>query len=385
MPWSVGYHPPLSLQAGTAPSRKPAGSLPSAATANIIIPRAVVGKERTITIQARNAKGELHPHGGENVQAKLTLRGFAGPPVSTKVHDNRDGTYQISFTTQHRGYHQLDITIEKQPIKGSPFAIYSRLARSYSSLSSSPLKTFKCSSYPWGIAVCDSGDLYVSLISGHIEVFNESGSKVRSIGSEGSGDGQFDAPFGIALRDVMYVADTWNHRIQKLTLSGSFISKFGAKGSGDGMLLNPHSVCVGHDGRVFVADSDNSRVSVFSEDGSFLYHIGASSNELGHPWGLAFDPSGNLHVADSKLRCVKVFSPRGDYITEYGRGQFNTARYIAINEEGYSFVSNDTLSIFDPRHKRIFRSENITYRGVALDKDGHVYVANNDKKEILKF
>ena len=377
--------PPLSLQADTAPSRKPAGSLPSAATANIIIPRAVVGKERTITIQARNAKGEPYPRGGEDVQAKLTLRGSAGPPVSTKVHDNRDGMYQISFTTQQCGYHQLDITIEKQLIKGSPFTIYSRQARSYSSLSSSPLKTFKFSGSPWGIAVSDSGDLYVSLYDGRIEVFNESGSKVRSIGSGGSGDGQFNSPDEIALRgDVMYVADSDNDRIQKLTLSGTFISKFGAKGSGDGMLSYPQGVCVDHDGRVFVADSINRRVSVFSDDGTFLYHIGASSNELDLPWGLAFDPSGNLHVADKRLKCVKVFSPRGYYITEYGRGQLNKARYIAINEEGYSFVSDDTLSIFDPQHKRIFRTEDIGSMGVALDKEGHIYVASRNRG-ILKF
>ena len=64
----------------------------------------------------------------------------------------------------------------------------------------------------------------VSLYDGCIEVFNDSGSKVLNIGSEGSGDGQFDDPLGIALRgDVMYVADTLNYRIQKLTLSGNFI------------------------------------------------------------------------------------------------------------------------------------------------------------------
>ena len=184
----------------------------------------------------------------------------------------------------------------------------------------------------------------------------------------------------------MYVADTNNSRIQKLTLSGRFISKFGSQGSGDSMLFGPEGVCVDHDGRVFMADYGNSRVSVFSEDGSFLYHIGASSNMLCCPRDLAFDPSGNLHVADARLKRVKVFSRIGDYITEYGRGQLNKALYIAINEEGYSFVSEgSTLSIFDPQHKHIFRIENIDSRGVALDKDGHVYIANNDKREILKF
>ena len=386
MPWSVGYHPPsLSLQAGTAPSSKPASSLPSAVTANIVIPRAVVGKERTIIIQARNAKGEPHPHGGEDVQAKitlsakpsflakLTLRGSAGPPVSTKVHDNRDGTYQISFTTQQCGYHQLDITIQKQPIKGSPFAIYSRQARSYSSLSFSPLQTFMCSETPWGIAVSDSGDIYVCLSDYHIEVINKNGSLVRNIKSEGSWDGRFP-PMGtsVALRgDVLYVCG--NHRIQKVTLSGSFISKFGAKGSGDGMLSYPQGVCIDHNGRVFVADCRNRRVSVFNKDNVFLYHIGDS--ELEYPHAVALDSSGNLHVADATVRCVKVFSPRGDCITEYGRGQLDIVRFIAVNEDGYSFVSGDALTGFDPQHKRIFKTEDIDSRGVALDKDGYVYVA----------
>ena len=339
-----------------------------------------------MTIQARNPKGEPYPRGGEDVQAKLTLRGSAGPPVSTKVHDNRDGTYQISFTTQHRGDHQLDITIEKQPIKGSPFAIYSRQARSYSSLSSC-LRKFECSSLPWCFAVSDSGELYVAMTNDHIEVFNESGSKVYNFGSWGSGDGQFDSPLGIALRgDVMYVSDQSNHRIQTLTLSGTFVSKFGVKGSGDGMLSSPRGVCVDHDGRVFVADSGNSRVSVFSEDGSFCYHIVDSSNKLANPYGLAFDPSGNLHVADRALKCVKVFSPRGDYITEYGGGELKRPSCIALNKEGYTFVCDDTLSIFDPQHKCIYKSGKILANatGVALDNDWHIYVEFKSK-EILKF
>ena len=148
------------------------------------------------------------------------------------------------------------------------------------------------------------------------------------------------------------------------------------------MLSHPRGICLDHDGRVFVTDNDNSRVSVFSDDGTFLYHVADSSNKLEHPCGLAFDPSGNLHVADYGLECVKVFSPRGDYITEYGRGQLDATLYIAINEEGFCFVSGSTLSIFDPQHRRIFRTEDFFSTGVALDKDGHIYVANGSK-EIL--
>ena len=229
--------------------------------------------------------------------------------------------------------------------------------------------------------------MYASVAGCYIEVFNESGSKVHSIGSRGSGDLQFDTPCGIAVRgDIIYVADTNNHCIQKLTLSGNFVSKFGTEKGSNNYLSLPRGVCLDHDGRVFVADSGNSRVNVFSGDGTFLYRIGESSNTLDFPWDLAFDPSGNLHVADSGLKCVKVFSPRGDYvIAEYGRGQLNAARYIAINEEGYSFVSDGTLSIFDSQHKLVYRTADMDSMGVALDRDGHIYASSNYKLEILKF
>ena len=79
-----------------------------------------------------------------------------------------------------------------------------------------------------GIAIHDSGDMYVSCVDNSIHVFDQGGHEERTIGSGGSGDGQFSSPFGVSIKgDVMYVADTANHCIQKLTTGGQFLQKLG--------------------------------------------------------------------------------------------------------------------------------------------------------------
>ena len=227
--------------------------------------------------------------------------------------------------------------------------------------------------------------MYISLSNGSIEVLNPSGKSICII------EGRYNGPFGIALQgvsEVLYIAEAYNHCVQKCTLTGTLIHKFGSQGNGAGELCSPHGVCVDDEGRVFVADRGNSRVSVFSSDGRFLYHIVGSSDkiQLKEPFGLAFDPSGNLHVVDYRLGCVVIFSPKGDYLTHYGRGKFNGAAYIAIDEEGYCFISEfcNKLLVFDLQHTHIHTFADVSSAGVTLDKVGYVYVANYYKQQVLK-
>jgi DNA-binding beta-propeller fold protein YncE len=85
-------------------------------------------------------------------------------------------------------------------------------------------------------------------------------------GTEGSGEGEFNTPGGIAIASdgSVYVADTNNHRIQKFTSEGVFVSKWGTEGSGDGELQAPNDVAVASDGSVYVADSKNNRIQKFA-------------------------------------------------------------------------------------------------------------------------
>jgi DNA-binding beta-propeller fold protein YncE len=64
---------------------------------------------------------------------------------------------------------------------------------------------------------------------------------VRDLGSHGTGDGQFNNPYDVAVDryGTVYVADSSNHRIQKFTSDGKFITKWGSEGSADGQFAFP--------------------------------------------------------------------------------------------------------------------------------------------------
>jgi hypothetical protein len=84
-------------------------------------------------------------------------------------------------------------------------------------------------------------------------------------GSEGSRDGEFKAPRGVAVDGSgnVYVVDS-NDRIQKFSSSGVFLAKWGTRGSSDGQLNFPNGVTVDGSGNVYVADSANHRIQKFA-------------------------------------------------------------------------------------------------------------------------
>ena len=372
------------------------GSYPGGAKAGLHIPRAIVDKEKKITVTAYDIQGKPYPHGGERVEVTLSLMGSSDPPIKGNVEDNKNGTYVAMVTPITCGEHELNVSIEGQLVKGSPFVLYVRQFKDYTSLSSYQ-RTFGTSSNAFDVAVDDNGDVYV-VDYGYqcVYVFNQQGTIIRTIGtagSNGSGDGQFYNPAGIAIRgDVLYIADQNNHRIQKMSTSGKFISKFGSNGTGAGQLNTPRGICLDIEGRVFISENSNNRVSVFEADGTFAYHI---IGNMSNPWGLTFDPSGNLHVVNYGSGTVAIFSPDGKSITAYS-SQVNNPAGIAIDEEGYSFImeyynSNNSynysrFSILNSNHTLVRHVQNFRYAsGVTVDKEGFIYVCDANNRRVYKY
>ena len=335
----------------------------------------------SVKVETKSSEGERYPYGGLQVKAELRPKSHDGAVVPGKVEDHGDGTYTITLTPEAAGPHQLLITMDGEHVQGSPHDLDVR--PSYSTLWN-PQQVISCSGGPLGIAIHDSGDIYVASDDNSIHVYDQGGHEKRTIGSGGSGDGQFSSPRGISIKgDVMYVADSCNHRIQKLTTGGQFLQKFGQRGSGQGQFNYPRSIIVDlQRDRMIVADEDNHRVVILDQNGSWLMTInGNVSGAQGfkYPWGLALDPQGKIHVAAYGSNTVKVFTPEGTYVRSYGdvKGPFG----ITIDEEGYSLVSEcsgNCLSIFDPQGNKIHTVGSLTNpRGVALDTiSGSLYVAN---------
>eukprot|EP00731_Ephydatia_muelleri_P008023 Em0004g361a len=346
-----------------------------------------VGTRYHVKVQSKTSKGEEYPHGGVEVKGAMRSKTRNGAVVYGEVETHKDGTYTITLTPQTAGLHQLLITMDGQHAQNSPNDLDVRLKRNYRILFNAQ-QAIQCNE-PRCVAIHDNGDIYVGSDDGCIYVFDQTGQLKNTIGSRGSGDGQFSGPSGISIKgDVLYVADTCNNRVQKLTSSGKFLHQFGQKGSGQGQFNTPVAVIIDSKNKLIVSDSYNHRIQIFNENCSWLLTIdgkGSGNHSFQYPWGLALDPQGNIHVAAHGSNTIKVFTREGVYVRMYGDP--NRPIGIAIDDEGYSLVSENSLSIYDPEGNKILTMRNLKNPcGTALDpRDGSVFIANYGASTVLKY
>jgi DNA-binding beta-propeller fold protein YncE len=109
----------------------------------------------------------------------------------------------------------------------------------------------------------------------------------------------------------VYVADSENNRVEKFSSTGAYLAQWGKEGSGNGQFSAPYGVAVDGLGNVYVLDMGNSRVQKFSSTLEYQAQwgsLGSEDGQLRHPWGFAVDASGNVYVADSGNHRVLKFS-----------------------------------------------------------------------------
>ena len=129
---------------------------------------------------------------------------------------------------------------------------------------------------PFGVAVDPSGNVFVAdTFSSRIQKFTNDGTFLTTWGTPGAGKGQMQNPYslGVDASGNVYVADTgdeWaetdndNSRIEKFTNNGSFITSWGSYGTGDGQFDVPFGIVVDPSGNVFVVDEENNRIQEFA-------------------------------------------------------------------------------------------------------------------------
>ena len=136
-----------------------------------------------------------------------------------------------------------------------------------------------------------------------ISVFTLDGQLIRTIGSYGSGPGQFNGAFNaVAFASDedgdMYLADYGNSRIQVFNVNGVYQREFGK-----GQVANPLDIICTTDHHVLVADHSNCRVVIFNTMGQFIHSFQVGSN----PYSLAIDHNGDLLVTLYNTKQVAVF------------------------------------------------------------------------------
>ena len=103
-----------------------------------------------------------------------------------------------------------------------------------------------------------------------VKILSLNGEVLKSFGSQGMIEGQFNFPYCLALNrrgNLIIVSDSQNHRVQIVTPSGRLVKCFGGFGDEIGKFKNPLGVAIDSDDVIYVADSGNSRIQIFSREG----------------------------------------------------------------------------------------------------------------------
>lgn len=130
----------------------------------------------------------------------------------------------------------------------------------------------------------------------------------------------------------------------------------GGVGAEQGKFKAPRGIAVGPVGQIFVADTGNSRVQVFSETGEFQSLL--RGFEFGEPNGLAVDAAGNIYVTDAAKHKLLKFSPDGVYQAEWPDASttFYGPRGVAIGPNGFVYVvdqGNSRIAVIDPASEKL--------------------------------
>ena len=365
---------------------------------------AVVDEKSTAILHAVSYEDKPCEEPIKSLECELVSE-ITGTRVSCSVERRGQSQYAISYQPTIKGRHQLHIKVEGQHVRGSPSSV---TVKSPVEKLGTPILTLGGMKEPEGVAINQRGEVVVTELGGHcVSVFSPSGEKLRSFGTRGSCQGQFDGPYGVGVdgKGNILVADFCNYRIQKFTAEGQFLaavgtygsgplqfsyptdtafntrnkkvyvagngnhhvqvlnsdltfsSTFGKQGSGKGQFINPCGIACDRTGKVFVADTDNNRIQVFTAEGKFLRMFGRHGQgrgELAIPFCVAVDTSGMVYVSENGNHRVSVFTSHGQLVTSFGRegegpGEFSSPRGLAVDNNGVVYVcdhDNSRVQVF---------------------------------------
>jgi DNA-binding beta-propeller fold protein YncE len=200
------------------------------------------------------------------------------------------------------------------------------------------------------LAIAPNADVYVvgGYYDSRIRYYDRDGSFKGVWGGRGTGNGQFERPWGITVGPDgrVYVADHDNNRVQYFTPNGSFLGKWGQFGKANGELIRPCGITSAPDGTVYVADEGNERIQRFTATGSFLRkwgHIGHGPGEFFYPYDVGVSVSGNrVFVVDgSTNQDVQYFTRSGFFLGRWDL-TFESPRYLTVSPAGPVFLTDAT-------------------------------------------
>lgn len=168
---------------------------------------------------------------------------------------------------------------------------------------------------------------------------------------------------------------------------------FGSEGTADRLLSRPQGICVDQKGQIYVSDTGNNRVQIFSHDGKWLHTLlpppRSSNGFFEGPTGVAIGPDGSIYICGISNHVV-VDQSDWKFSRYIGAGRISWPRSVAVSLDGsmvYVTERNSCVSAFKSDGSFIgefakFGTGNsrvISPIGLAVGPDGNVYVSDNSR------
>jgi sugar lactone lactonase YvrE len=238
---------------------------------------------------------------------------------------------------------------------------------------------------PRNLAVAPNGNIYVTDLKQRVTEISPSGKVLRRFGKPGSGPGEFhfigyDAStptdivgtVAVGPDGKVYVTDSGNARIEVFTSTGRYVRQIGGFGNGKGEFLQPEGLVVDRSSNVYVTDDVQQSLRKFSPSGKLVWTLHTKCNSdpdlVGflHPTMIdshgrilaTNDTSGRVVLIDSAGHKVDAFAERSDFPNFACGASADGAGYVYVNGCGPTGPNGSccaSTAVFDPAHDLVGR------------------------------
>ena len=336
--------------------------------------KAETGREIHLLFSTTDEEGKRYYDEDNHVNVKI--QASSGNFVKKKIEDNLDGNYTVSFTPGMVGPHKVRITVNGQPLTGSPWRVQV-----------SPHQ-YKC------VFDIETGErqrcisIAVNKETNEIAVADFSNNRVLLLNADHSYSRYLHLelpPLSVAFttNGELIVLNHWHVFLFLFNEGGEFITRIGNE-----YLKKPLSVSVAHDGRIIVCDCGDDSVKILSPDGTELLQSFSAPYCVVPPWFAVYHQD-MFFVSYYQAHCVKVFSKEGVFQHDIGRegsgnGQLKFPAGLAIDKFNNLIVcdsDNSRLQVFTLDGKFLYTiQQQIKYLpfsdSVAVSNTGYLYVVD---------
>jgi sugar lactone lactonase YvrE len=216
--------------------------------------------------------------------------------------------------------------------------------------------------FPYGITADSKGNIYVAdLYNGKISIFSQDGKFIKYFTYDNNNAGNLASPAGLRIfNNDLFVTDIKSNRVLEYSLSGKKLLELTAAATSDDTLNAPNGVTIDADKNIYVSDTGNARLIEFNKKGKFIRIINGTKNGKGdtkfvNPRGIGVMPDGTVLMVDNMTHFVYGFDNKGKQKFQFGgigsdNNQFYLPNGLFVDSKGKVFITdtiNERIAVYN--------------------------------------